>query len=373
MRTSIISDQSSSSPQQPLFYSSGLPPLSSPNGSMDGYRSSTISLPSISRTSSLHRSADLHGQNVGLTEQRISSQSSLDPRLTNLMDSSRRSSADIRLGGLMLASANASAHASSTSLVKDLQRERGIIHPTSDPLFNQRPAVSHTSMPRTAPVIGPQTRTFFPHAHAPSPTKGLPYAFPDPDAAAPRLVDGQPEPTPTRRTSLSSMNSSMTSGTSGYLPGQLPLADDVNDVSQRRSLPLMNDASTGRDGEQQLHKATSIKDIGNLAHHHHHLHNKQLAGLIGEPGSPNGNPAYTRTPELRVSHKIAERKRRKEMKELFDELRDMLPQERGNKYSKWEILTKGVYYCLLLSGRQTLIQTFSCRLPGQNPDSSWRV
>jgi hypothetical protein len=69
---------------------------------------------------------------------------------------------------------------------------------------------------------------------------------------------------------------------------------------------------------------------------HRNVTNLQSPENPGTPGSGN----YSRTPELRVSHKMAERKRRSEMKSLFDELNNILPNSPGSKSSKWEVLTK---------------------------------
>ena len=75
--------------------------------------------------------------------------------------------------------------------------------------------------------------------------------------------------------------------------------------------------------------------------HHHSLQTKRVSGVSGDGDSPDGSTPYSRTPALRASHKLAERKRRTEMKGLFDQLRAQIPAGAGSKSSKWEILTKG--------------------------------
>jgi hypothetical protein len=79
--------------------------------------------------------------------------------------------------------------------------------------------------------------------------------------------------------------------------------------------------------------------------HHHSLQHRTLTNLqsADQASSPNsGN--YSRTPELRAMHKLAERKRRSEMKDLFDGLNSILPNSPGSKSSKWEILSKACDY-----------------------------
>lgn len=83
--------------------------------------------------------------------------------------------------------------------------------------------------------------------------------------------------------------------------------------------------------------------------HHHSLHHKQVGGLAGESDSPDATSPYSRTPALRASHKMAERKRRTEMKYLFDALRSQIPASHGSKSSKWEILSKGKFSTHTLS------------------------
>lgn len=171
---------------------------------------------------------------------------------------------------------------------------------------------------RTAPAItGPATSTI---ARAAEPTKGQAWAFPEDDM--PRsgsAVNGSHFQDSRRSSMADSLASSQFTTESRLPPGQRRL-DDPADYNNRLS---------SNSGE--------FPPV-----HHHSLQQRHSSEQHPEDGRLHaGSQPYSRTPESRQSHKLAERKRRTEMKELFDQLRDLMPQERGSKASKWEILTKG--------------------------------
>ncbi|OBZ84737.1 hypothetical protein A0J61_07212 [Choanephora cucurbitarum] len=64
-----------------------------------------------------------------------------------------------------------------------------------------------------------------------------------------------------------------------------------------------------------------------------------------------GEGSYLSNYKLRVSHKLAERKRRREIKNLVDALKSTLPVDKSAKISKWEILSRAVEYISLLRNR----------------------
>ncbi|KAI5796503.1 hypothetical protein EDC01DRAFT_41493 [Geopyxis carbonaria] len=272
---------------------------------------------------------------------------------------SRRSSFDSRLQNLQLSSpvggtpAASQVSLSSTllnsnrdSLTSQMQRERGIHSNSpcpphlqnhdnsSNPFSSHRPSDmmypngsrANATPARTAPPIAPIKHGYgqASHPNAPVPTKGLPWAFPDPDIAIDETRPSHEGGVP-GRTSTSSLPgsaaSSIYSTNSGLVPphgqSQMPSMIDINGHMPRNPLPLI------------------AQDT-----HHHGIVNRRPS-LVGHDQCAT---PYSRTPELRVSHKLAERKRRKEMKELFDELRDSLPAERGGKSSKWEVLTKAIEF-----------------------------
>ncbi|KAH7137261.1 hypothetical protein B0J13DRAFT_586666 [Dactylonectria estremocensis] len=223
---------------------------------------------------------------------------------------------DMRLGNSPYASANQS----STSIQNTLHNQRNpraglenlSVHRISNgyqPSHDRNPDNKAT---KTAPTItGPATGHI---ARAAEPTKGQAWAFPEEDIQRVSIS----QYTDSRRSSITeSIASSQFTTESRLPPGQRGLDDlEYSRMSNASDFPPV---------------------------HHHTMQHKQLSDLQAEEGNgPAGSQPYSRTPELRVSHKLAERKRRTEMKELFDQLRDLMPQERGSKASKWEILTKAI-------------------------------
>ncbi len=266
---------------------------------------------------------------------------------------SRRDSVDGRmtdgLGGLRLTanSPYASANQSTTSIQSSLQQQRNPGHPSvssagdrmSGNRFSAYAPNSSRFGPRTAPTItGPATSAV---ANAAEPTKGMPWAFPDDVAETPasnRQVSAQVSFIGSRRSSIAeSFASSQFTESSRLPPGQRRLEEGYSQDQIQR----LSRASSEYVGQEQNGQSGQNGQQQPQTHHHHTLQNR-VGELRDEEGtSPGGTvQPYSRTPELRKSHKLAERKRRCEMKELYDQLKEILPSERGSKTSKWEILYK---------------------------------
>jgi hypothetical protein len=246
-----------------------------------------------------------------LTPNATSRRESVDSRINQGLS-------DMRLGGN---SPYASNNQSTSSIQNTLLSQRNP-RPGLDSLAPHRisngyqPSADRNPEPRTirtAPAItGPATGHI---ARAAEPTKGQAWAFPEEEI---QRVGPSSQYDDSRRSSITeSVTSSQFTGDSRLPPGQRRL-DDGSEFARMSSIS---------------------GDFPST--HHHTMQHKQLSDLQDDEGPPGSQP-YSRTPELRISHKLAERKRRTEMKELFDQLRDLMPQERGSKASKWEILTKAI-------------------------------
>ncbi|KAK9472596.1 uncharacterized protein V1510DRAFT_128702 [Dipodascopsis tothii] len=167
---------------------------------------------------------------------------------------------------------------------------------------SQRPP-SPTSTPRVAPPI--LSYPYAPHPNAPTPTKGFPYAFPDPGIIS-SGQQHQPAYTAQRQ-----------------MPPQ--------QAAQGQGMYYVPNSSQPSMGYGHNPSRTSVDSYDRMS-----------SRSMDMDADSTGIGPYSRSPELRQTHKIAERKRRRDMSLLYDDLKKILPDDKSLKTSKHEVLVRTI-------------------------------